>query len=313
MQGDEGAVPGSASRRGDPGSRSALAEVGRLNPEWTPWLRLLERTLAAADDPAWAGLGPEPGPAGAVATGAPLLHGAILAVDPRRARRWVRELLDLAAPHLSPDGVRRARSAARSLDPLELLESAAARDHPRLETLAADARVDPHALAAVAELAVRPLLQACGRGWADRTPRDWPHGYCPICGAWPALVEMRGLDRARHLRCAGCGGDWAWSVLHCAYCGETEHTRLGALVIDGEEETRRVETCMSCRGYTKAITTLVRIPAPSVAVEDLRTVELDLSALDRGYQRPGGPGFSPVVRVVGDRTRAARTPTRAAG
>jgi FdhE protein len=79
--------------------------------------------------------------------------------------------------------------------------------------------------------------------------------------------------------------------LCCPYCGEKDHERLGALVLDGKPETLTVETCSRCLGYLKSVTTLQAIPPFELLLRDLETVELDVAALDRGYARPGGDGF----------------------
>src|SRR4030095_9508813 len=91
---------------------------------------------------------------------------------------------------------------------LLLLEAVACQDYGRIQTLAEVLGIDVQALAAVAQLLVLPLLQACGRHLASQVPAAWPHGYCPVCGAWTTLAELRGLEQARRLRCSRCGGRW---------------------------------------------------------------------------------------------------------
>jgi len=147
-----------------------------------------------------------------------------------------------------------------------------------------------------------PLLQACRRAWADLAPGTWAHGYCPICGAWPAVAEVRGLDGARHLRCRGCGGDWATAWLRCPFCGEHDHTRLGSLVASEGLEREKVEVCDHCHGYLKTITTFGPIPAEQVVLQDLATVGLDVAAVERGY-RPPSPRDPLAVSIVARRSR----------
>jgi FdhE protein len=124
------------------------------------------------------------------------------------------------------------------------------------------------------------------------------HGYCPICGAWPALAEARGLERERRLRCTRCGGDWRTEWLRCPYCGVRDHLQLGALAPEGAVETRKAETCAACRRYVKTVTTLAATPADEVALQDLATLELDLAALTHGYEGPQGLGCAMNVRIT---------------
>lgn len=132
-----------------------------------------------------------------------------------------------------------------------------------------------------------PLLHACRRRWQDAVPPAWPHGYCPVCGAWPAFAELCGVERSRYLRCARCGSAWRSQLLSCPYCGNTDHALLGSLVA----ERCVIETCERCRGYVKTFTRL-RPSAPEQGlVDDLASVELDIAAKQRGYLRPDGPGY----------------------
>jgi FdhE protein len=148
------------------------------------------------------------------------------------------------------------------------------------------------------QLATIPLLQACGRSLAHQVPVDWSYGYCPVCGGWPTLAEVRGLERTHRWRCGRCGGDWGFALLHCPYCGEADHHHLGSLIADGDSETCSVSTCMTCKGYVKARTLLQATPPHAILLEDLATVEWDVVALDRGYTRPVRPGCRFGVRFV---------------
>ena len=284
-------------------ARQRLERLGRGTPEWQAWLRLLEATIAAVNDPAWDKVAPQLDPARPET--APILAGAEIAVDRSLGRRWVRRLLEAAAR----EGGRAAGSlgpAASALDPHEFLQVVVGQDTDALTRLAAGAGADPKALAALGGLAAMPLLQACARRLADQLPEAWSYGYCPLCGAWPALTEVRGLAPSRRLRCARCGGDWRAEWRSCVYCGETDHARLGSLVSDSHGETRKVDTCAACRGYLKTVTTLAPSPADTVALEDLGTVDLDVAALERGYARPDRPGYVLRARLVDGATPTAR-------
>ena len=268
------------------------------DPAWRPWVRLLDLALAAADEPDWASTVTL---AADRPDGAPLLHGAKLGGNARRLRQLLRELLresDRLAPGDSGAGGSNgtqsgpaAPSARRRLDALGIARAAIEQDAPACDRLARSADVDAGRLFAVAQLAVIPLLFACLERFADRVPAGWSRGYCPLCGAWPTLAEMRGLDRSRRLRCGRCRGDWQLPVLRCSYCDELRHDRLHALVPEDEEHTRRVDVCESCKGYIKTFATLQALPPRSLAMLDLATLELDVMTQDRGYARPSRPGY----------------------
>ncbi|MBX6363846.1 MAG: formate dehydrogenase accessory protein FdhE [Gemmatimonadetes bacterium] len=267
-----------------------VAELEATHPEWRPWLRPLGVALAALAAEPWRGLAPIP--AGERKAGAPLLDGATVPVDGRAARALVRAVLAEALGAGS-------RVRLDALDAADVLEAAVACDATRLGALARGAGADEAALAAAAQLAALPLLQACGRARGPEAAAGWRAGYCPVCGAWPALIEVLGLERARRLRCGRCGAGWTTEVLLCAFCGERDHERRGALVPDGRAgQLAWVETCASCRGYLKALATLRGAAPGAVALKDARSVELDLAALERGFHRPAAPGFATRIRLA---------------
>lgn len=275
-----------------------------LEPAWRPWLRLVELALAEAESGAWDAAVPEVDVASA--TEAPLLHGAVIGIDPKPVRRLVRALLHEAASTGDEDGVRLAKARARKLDAPGLLQAALARDTDAIDRLGTVAGIAPDALGAlvaVAQLAAMPLRHACERRWRDRIPGTWMKGYCPICGGWPVMAELRGIERNRRLRCGGCGGDWPLPVLHCPFCAEVRHDHLGSLLLEGEEQHRRIDICRSCKGYLKTFNVLRPRSLRALATDDLASVELDVVAQEHGYERPSHTGFPMAVTVERAATR----------
>ena len=281
------------------GARRQLDALAQAQPESAPWLTLVGEVLRASEHPAWdraaAGVAlrrdqPEP---------LPLLAGATVPVERGAVDDWVRRLLAVAAGVVGTDAAALHEAAhSDGLNAVALLEASINQDERRLDDLAAAVEVEPEAIGAVAQLTSVPLLQACRRRLAPAIAPDWDRGYCPVCGFWPALAEVRGLERARRLRCGRCGGDWGMVALRCPFCGTNDHQQLGSLVPDGELEARRVETCARCRGYLKTVTTLRAWAGDEVGLADLATVELDLAALERGFARPTAPAVALDLRLV---------------
>ena len=288
------------------GTEASVRVAGRFpgltepepDPAWRPWVRLLDLALAAASERDWASvvtLAPNR------PNGAPLLHGATLHGNGRPLRQLLRVLLR-ESDTVAPDGSGAARRngdhsgltrppARRRLDALGIARAAIEQDASALDRCSEAAAVDSGRLSAVAHLAVIPLLSGSLARFANRVTAGWLRGYCPLCGGWPTLVEMRGLDRSRRLRCGRCNGDWQLPVLRCPYCDELRHHQLHALVPEGDEQTRRVDVCESCKGYIKTFTTLQAQPLRSLALLDLATLELDVMAQDPGYTMPSRPGY----------------------
>jgi FdhE protein len=72
----------------------------------------------------------------------------------------------------------------------------------------------------------------------------------------------------------------------------TDHNQLVSLVPEKAGASRTVEACKRCLGYVKTFTTLQPSPAGKVMLDDLASVDLDVAAMERGYSRPQGPGYS---------------------
>jgi len=66
-----------------------------------------------------------------------------------------------------------------------------------------------------------------------------------------------------------------------------------------------IDACKRCLGYAKTLTTLQGSPPAKVLLDDLESVDLDVAALEHGYRRPRGLGYSLEVTIldVGERRR----------
>lgn len=162
--------------------------------------------------------------------------------------------------------------------------------------------MDADALAHLLELALQPFLWEAARLLGTLTDIDrWDRGYCPVCGAWPGLAELIGPEKRRTLRCVRCGVGWSWFVLLCPYCGNDDHRTLRVLQEAGDPS--RLDVCLRCHGYVKAVQSYAPAPAVLLAATDVRTMDLDLAATNAGYRRPGDidVGTAGIPRLVRER------------
>jgi FdhE protein len=282
-------------------SGSLLTVLDAEHPEWRPLLAVIKEALREAERPQWARF--VPALEHAARGGWPLLDGAVINVAPRLVGRWVRHILGIATAAWAEVDPLARRIAAGGLDPLLLFESAVSQDVDRFHEVALVEKDYHGLLRGLASLIAMPMLQNCRRVWAEQVPTDWAHGYCPICGSWLALAEMRGLDGARHLRCGCCGGDWRTEWLRCPFCREGDHEKLGSLMSTDKLERETIEVCDRCRGYVKTMTTHSAIRPEHVVLQDLATLVLDVAALERGYRRPAAKGHQVAVSVVAESSR----------
>jgi FdhE protein len=265
-------------------------------PEWQPWLAVIERVVHESKDSRWQAYVPVR-PTAASAN-IPILTGATIFVDTNETLRWFEKLLRLSGAVASAEAIelRRLDRGMLRNHVLELLQASICQSGRRIEDLALALNADVKALRAVTDLAALPLLHACRRRWSGLVSDGISQGYCPICGAWPALAEEQGIERSRKLRCGRCGTGWYGECLRCPYCEMIEHHQLTSLV-QANGGTQRIDGCKRCHGYLKTFTVLQGSAPEAVLLDDLATVDLDIAALNAGYVRPANPGYDPGVRV----------------
>jgi FdhE protein len=275
------------------GPAGGLQNLRSDHPEWNPWLSLVGQTLSEAADPAWERLVP------AVPRRmphAPALAEAAVVLPLGLLNDWLKRLIRSAAAAGTAEMATLGAAAKSTVEAVQLFRAALCQDTAALQSCARALGVDVNAFTSVVELLPIPFLQACGRRLA---PRDdsWGEGYCATCGAWPALVEVRGIERARYLRCGRCGDEWQIHWLQCPFCNMTDHEQLLSLVPQSGDAARAIEACKSCTGYVKSFTTLQGADKLAVMIDDLATVDLDIAAVEQGYRRPAGPGYALNVTV----------------
>lgn len=273
--------------RNRPGNPLSIPALMEQSPELAPWLRLYQVVLDGAGDPGWAAAAAAMTRRHDLRADQPLLTGAVIPLSNALATATLRRLMVAASAQETENGPPfRAASEAAALDAPMLFEAAVNEDAAALDASAATLGVEPAALATIAQLAALPLLRACAAALAADISLQWGQGSCPVCGAWPVIAELRGLEQSRHLRCGRCGADWAMPTLWCPFCGESDHARLGALIAAEDGQTMRIELCQSCRGYIKTATTLRAWPPADVPLADIASVEWDVIALENGLERP---------------------------
>jgi FdhE protein len=188
--------------------------------------------------------------------------------------------------------------ATGTMEAGSLLAASLARNQPAIRTGAVHRGLAPDLVWLVAELAVSPFVNALQRQLlADASDpalvaalADWNRGYCPACGSWPAIAEVVGGHRA--LRCSFCASAWELSTYACIYCEDHSDSFVTAAP-DEQRKDRRLEVCGACGGYLKTIDLAELSPFPLLSISDLETTDLDVGAMEHGYQRPPLKDFAP--------------------
>jgi len=255
---------------------AATLETGRL-----PRLSLPPKYLAAK-----------------LARGVPVLAGEPIPLPVAVLRPALGRLCEALAEGGAGEAATHIRDAIvnGSIESGSLLTASLARNQAAIRTGASHRGLAPDLVWLVAELAVSPFVHALQRSLFDRGGDDlrpaldaWNRGYCPACGSWPALAEVVGGHRT--LRCSFCSTAWELSTYACIYCEESGEKFVTAAP-DEERKDRRLEVCSTCGGYLKTIDLAELSPFPLLSISDIETTDLDVAAMEHGYQRPALKEFS---------------------
>lgn len=276
---------------------TGLQNLKRLHPEWEPWLAVVQEILRESADSKWDAVVPVR--AGTQPDKVPLLAGANLDLEKNSLRLLLEQLMGVACRSGTAKMATLDAALHEDLDIFTLFRASLHQDSDHIKDCAAVLGVDPEAFQAVAAMVPLPFLQACNRRWRRTIAVSWMEGYCPVCGAWPAFVEVRGIERSRYFRCGRCGGEWQAHLLFCPYCGNTDHNEQVSLVPESSPKSA-VDACKRCLGYVKTFTTLQGSPPAKVILDDLASVELDVAAAEQGYKHPQGAGYALNVTVTGN-------------
>ena len=185
------------------------------------------------------------------------------------------------------------------MEAASLLGASLTRNQASIRTGAAHRGLAPDLVWLVAELAVSPYVHALQQmlfadpsgGSKDSSLTDalagWTRGYCPACGSWPALAEVVFHSGGGHrtLRCSFCSSGWELPTYACIYC-EHSGSEFVTAAPNEERKDRRVEVCSACGGYLKTIDVAELSPFPWLSISDIETTDLDMAAMEHGYQRP---------------------------
>jgi FdhE protein len=157
------------------------------------------------------------------------------------------------------------------------------KDDENLTRMGKETGLDPKALQFLAQLALKPSLQALRGAVSEEVDKKgWDYGYCPLCGSQPNMAYFDKTGK-RHLHCELCGEEWPYPRLNCPFCRAQEQKNLG--YFHGEqEEGFRVDFCRNCNRYIKTVDKRIVEDAAPMEVEYLATIHLDLLANKHGFK-----------------------------
>ena len=282
------------------------SEIGASQPDLAPAIALqrllVTRTIRTVDrlhgaDPPVVSLEPEQA-ADKLRAGTPALRGEPVALPVAMLSPLVLKACDDLAAGGAGDVARRVRGCLGGgrIDMGSLLIASFDRNQNAIRMKAMHEGIAPDVLWLAAELAVGPaayvaqqtLFASASSGTHPAMTdalAEWPHGYCPACGSWPAFGENP--HGSRQLRCSFCGVGWQPRDPGCTYCGGAPD-HLTSLTTESDAAPQ-AELCSACGGYLKWLDLPEPTPFELLPVEDLASTPLDVLAVRKGFGRPSLP------------------------
>jgi len=216
--------------------------------------------------------------------GVPILVGEPIPLPVHVLKASFLQLCDALATGGAGEAAEHIKTSVRdgAMEAGSLLTASLSRNQDAIRQGAIHRGLAPDLVWLLAELATSPFAHALQTMLLPPLG-EWNHGFCAICGSWPALAEF--ADGHRTLRCSFCAAAWEMTDYCCIYCGDSsDNFKLAAP--NEERNDRRLELCLACQGYLKTVDVPALSPFPLLAIYDMETMDLDLAAMEHGYSRP---------------------------
>lgn len=219
--------------------------------------------------------------------GFPLFSRNDLPLDFEASSALMSKFLDhlAATKREDVDGLKKALDLTKSDSDWasRLFRAVLEKDDKNLRRMGKETDLDPKALQFLAQLALKPSLQALRNSVSEEIDKGgWDYGYCPLCGSQPNMAYFDKTGK-RHLHCELCGEEWPHPRLDCPFCRAQAQKSLGYFHSE-QEEGFRVDFCRNCNRYIKTVDKRIVEDAAPMEVEYLATIHLDLLANRHGFK-----------------------------
>jgi hypothetical protein len=129
---------------------------------------------------------------------------------------------------------------------------------------------------------IQPFIAQIARSVSAAFYEKWWRTPCPICGQTPQVARLR--KRRRYLTCSFCGADYPSDHFLCVHCQNKDPYTLQYLKNDDEPEFQ-IDYCTKCKHYLKVIIESNLKEPISRCIDDILTLNLDITAKNAGLLR----------------------------
>jgi len=183
-----------------------------------------------------------------------------------------------------PEGFKKFMELMESnrVDLLKFIEAILRENDVYIREYAEKLSIQPPLLLYAISILVQPYLEEIARKIDTPFSEKWWQTSCPVCGRTPIIARV--MKRKRYLVCTFCGAEYLSDYFVCAHCGNTDPYTLKYMFVKGKPEFQ-IDFCVKCKHYIKVVLEeKLKEPVPR-GLEDLLTINLDLTAKGAGLVR----------------------------
>jgi formate dehydrogenase maturation protein FdhE len=167
-------------------------------------------------------------------------------------------------------------------DFMKLIHAVLQEDEQPIINTAEQFDVESSILLYLLNASIQPFIAQIARNVSVAFYEKWWRTPCPICGQTPQVARLR--NRRRYLTCSFCGVDYPSDHFLCVHCQNKDPYTLQYLKNDDEPEFQ-IDYCTKCKHYLKVINEdELKEPIPR-CIEDILTLDLDITAKNAGLLR----------------------------
>lgn len=152
-----------------------------------------------------------------------------------------------------------------------------------VDGLAGRVSVEPSAVDFLLRTVARILLEKrAGELEELLKDMDWDKGYCPVCGALPAVSMVQEKGGQRWLHCAQCGHEWRFSRVICPCCGHEGQKGMTYYFVEGRDRESAF-ICEKCDKYLITLTKVGNLEDSDFEIAAMSLVHLDMIMQEKGF------------------------------
>jgi FdhE protein len=111
---------------------------------------------------------------------------------------------------------------------------------------------------------------------------DWDKGYCPVCGALPAVSMVQEKGGQRWLHCTQCGHEWRFSRVICPCCGHEGQKGMTYYFVEGRDRESAF-ICEKCNKYLITFNKIGNLEDGDFEISAMSLVHLDMIMQEKGF------------------------------